>query len=202
MSSSLPPWMDHTLLFWSAQPKSLGTLVDCFLGGFGAFHLLQQNHVNVWYKVQGWLLTTESYVPFMSSVFTTVAPLQAGGIQGAILWASIFIGAAAENSEASTIFSSTDLHQPSISTSPVKSWGLLSGHTNWVRNRHHAWMIIVLQYWLLHVSTMYCTCCFFSGVQFLQFPSPLSKMGAMPQIPHIPAFQSLAVMASKAKYPS
>ena len=49
---------------------------------------------------------------------------------------------------------------------------------------------------------MYCTCCFFSGVQFLQFPSPLSKMGAMPQIPHIPAFQSLAVMASKAKYPS
>ena len=121
-----------------------------------------------------WLLMNQYlYIPLANSVLTTVSPWQDGGIQGAILCASICMGLAAENSKPSTIFS-TDLHH--LSTSPGKSFGLL--------------------------STFFLTCYFLSGMQFLQFPSPLSKMGTMPQIPHMPAFQSLAVMASKAKYPS
>ena len=46
------------------------------------------------------------------------------------------------------------------------------------------------------------TCSFLNGVQFLQFPSPLSKTGAIPQTPHIAESQFLAVIASNAKYPS
>ena len=40
------------------------------------------------------------------------------------------------------------------------------------------------------------------GVQFFAFPSPLSKTGETPQIPHIAESQFLSVNTSKAKYPS
>jgi len=40
---------------------------------------------------------------------------------------------------------------------------------------------------------------FVSGVQFLQFPSPLSKRGHTPHIPQTPESQSLSVKASNAK---
>ena len=46
------------------------------------------------------------------------------------------------------------------------------------------------------------TCPFLRGVQFFALPSPLSKTGAIPQIPHTPSSQFRAVIASKAKYPS
>ena len=52
----------------------------------------------------------------------------------------------------------------------------------------------------VHLS--YNTCPFPMGVQFLALPSPLSKTGARPQMPQTPWSQSLAVNASKAKYPS
>ena len=46
------------------------------------------------------------------------------------------------------------------------------------------------------------TLSFEMGVQFFTLQSPLSKIGHIPQIPHIAESQSLSVSTSKAKYPS
>lgn len=59
-------------------------------------------------------------VPFHSSVLMTVEALAIGGIQGAIVWASMGIGFAAVKTDASTMFSSSTFHHPSMSTTPVK----------------------------------------------------------------------------------
>lgn len=49
-----------------------------------------------------------------------------------------------------------------------------------------------------HIATL----SFEMGVQFFTLPSPLSKIGHNPQMPHIAESHSLSVSTSKAKYPS
>ena len=60
-------------------------------------------------------------IPFHSSVLITVEALAIGGIQGAIVWASVGIDwLCCSKTDAFTMFSSSAFHHPSMSTTPVK----------------------------------------------------------------------------------
>ena len=61
----------------------------------------------------------------------------------------------------------------------------------------HMHEIIIVQ--VLHYNIGKRTWPRFSGVQFLELPSPLSNTGAIPHIPPIDWFQSRLVQASKEK---